>query len=439
MTRATRPRRNQGLLTAVGSLRQRLRQAGAVFALAVFAAAASAKIPAIGHVFIVLLENEEYHDTFGRHSPAQYLKSLRHRGAALPNYYATSHYSLGNYLALISGQAPNPATNLDCERYEDFVSSGIAADGQAIGRGCVYPAGIQTVANQLERARLSWKGYMEDMGNKPERESATCGHPAVGTPDLTQEALLGDQYTARHNPFVYFHAIIDFPTCVQHVVNLDALAADLRSVDATPNYVFITPNLCNDGHDGGGAAHCVDGEPGGLVSADRFLRRLVPQILASPAYRRDGLLIITFDESEIESDVDAATGQILRSRGDAAACCNEAPGPNIPAFSAEAKAAPGVMNGPGHIGPGGGRVGAVLLSPFIRPGTISRVPYNHYALLRSVEDIFKLEHLGYAARPGLRSFGSDVYTGWPRRKHQGSSAQLTRAPGARRATGPGGR
>jgi hypothetical protein len=68
------------------------------------------------------------------------------------------------------------------------------------------------------------------------------------------------------------------------------------------------------------------------------------------------------------------------------------------------------MNGPGIIGPGGGRVGALMLSRYIRPGTLSMVPYNHYALLKSVEDLFGLPHLGYAAQPGLSGFGTDLYT-----------------------------
>jgi hypothetical protein len=64
---------------------------------------------------------------------------------------------------------------------------------------------------------------------------------------------------------------------------------------------------------------------------------------------------------------------------------------------------------PGVNGPGGGRVGAVLLSPFIKPGTVSNVGYNHYSLLRSIEDIFSLDHLGYAGRKGVTAFGRDVF------------------------------
>jgi phosphatidylinositol-3-phosphatase len=374
------------------------------------AVAPAAPAPRIGHVFILMLENEGYDVTFGPGSPAKYLNHLRGEGALVRNYFATSHFSLGNYIALISGQAPNPATEYDCEEFTEFVATGIAPDGQIIGSGCVYPASVPTIANQLEAKGLSWKAYMEDMGDDPMRESATCGHPPVGAPDNTQGAQIGDQYATRHDPFVYFHGIIDSPSCAQHVVNLRALGPDLKSAATTPNYVFITPDLCNDGHDGGAGGPCVDGQPGGLVSADRFLRSVVPRIIASPAFRRDGLLIITFDESDIESDYDASTKAVRVRAGDAAACCDEPPGPNIPAYHAGGGIARTAINGPGLIGPGGGRIGAVMLSPFISPGTVSQVPYNHYALLRSVEDSFGLSHLGYAGQAGLRGFGADIFT-----------------------------
>jgi phosphatidylinositol-3-phosphatase len=366
--------------------------------------------PRIGHVFIVMLENEGYHQTFGRGSPATYLNSLRGQGALASQYFGTSHFSLGNYIALISGQAPNPATEYDCPQYTDFVPSGFTADGQAIGSGCVYPASVPTIANQLEAAALSWKAYMEDMGNTAGRESATCGHPQIGTSDHTQVAQVGDQYATRHDPFMYFHSIIDAPSCAQHVVNLRGLGPDLNSIATTPNYVFITPNLCHDGHDGGHGNKCVDGESGGLVSADRFLRTLVPQITSSPAFRRDGLLIITFDESDIEDEYEGSSQAIRVTGGDAAACCNEQPGPNLPAYQAGAGIARTAINGPGLIGPGGGRIGAVMLSPFIKPGTVSQVPYNHYALLKSVEDMFGLAHLGFAGQAGLKAFGADIFT-----------------------------
>ena len=361
-----------------------------------------------GHVFIIVLENEGYHITFGPNSPAAYLKGLVKQGAVLPNFYGIGHFSLDNYIAMVSGQAPNPVTQSDCQSFTEFTQTGTAADGQAVGSGCVYPAGVKTIANQLEAKGLTWKGYMEDMGNIPAREAATCGHPALGAPDKTQRAVVGDQYATRHNPFMYFHAIIDSPACDANVVALPALKADLQAVATTANLVFITPNLCHDGHDGGeDGRKCVDGQPGGLVSADKFLADTVPAILASPAFKQDGLLIVTFDEADIELKYDKATNTVKAEGGDSSACCGEQAGPNI---TPEAKVFGNLPDqGPGVMGPGGGRIGAVLISPLIKHGTVSKTPYNHYSLLRSLEDMFGLDHLGYAGQAGLQAFGADIF------------------------------
>jgi len=145
-----------------------------------------------GHVFIIVLENKGYHITFGGKSPATYLRSLARQGALLPNYYGIGHNSLDNYIAMVSGQAPNPVTQSDCHYFVDFVSTGTTKDGQAIGTGCVYPSNISTIVNQLELKGLAWKGYIEDMGNDPSRESATCGHPTIGNEDGTQKAKIDD-------------------------------------------------------------------------------------------------------------------------------------------------------------------------------------------------------------------------------------------------------
>jgi len=351
------------------------------------------------HVFIIVLENEGFNKTFGPKSPAPYLNQLAAQGALLTQYYGIGHNSLDNYVAMVSGQAPNPKTQSDCHDYVPFLQVGIADYGQAIGDGCIYQRNVLTVANQLESRGLTWKGYMEDMGNDPARESASCGQPAIYFPDSTQKAEARDQYAARHNPFVYFYSILDSGTdCAEHVVNFSALAADLKRIGTTPNYSYITPNLCHDGHDGGSRKNpCANGEIGGLFSADVFLKNTVPKILASPAFRRDGLLIVTFDESDVDWNGPAVTG-------DASSCCHEQPGPNIYP-GATVFGAPD--HGPGIIGPGGGRIGAVLVSPFIKPSRTSAVPYNHYAMLRSIEDFFGLEHLGYAGQQGLRTFGTD--------------------------------
>jgi hypothetical protein len=342
-------------------------------------------LPPIRHVFVLLLENQSYDVAFGQQSPAPYLaRTLPAQGALLTRYYAIGHASLGNYVALVSGQAPNEATQLDCPTFTDFIATAAALDahGQLPGSGCVYPKIVPTLPDQLEAAGLTWKAYMEDMGKDPARESATCGHVRLAALETTSVAKPSDQYAAKHNPFVYFHSIIDDQArCDAHVVNLERLPQDLQSAATTANYIFITPNLCNDGHD----VRCVDGRRGGLFAIDVFLRRWVPLIESSPAFQADGMLVITFDES----DSAGAAGS--------AACCGERP-------------LPGARFRPGFGGPGGGRIGAVVLSRFVKAGSVSAVPYNHYSLLRTVETIFSLPPLGYAAEPHLAPFGPDVFS-----------------------------
>jgi phosphatidylinositol-3-phosphatase len=97
-------------------------------------------------------------------------------------------------------------------------------------------------------------------------------------------------------------------------------------------------------------------------------------------------LVITFDEAEAEGE-----------DGDASACCNE-------------KAANTPNAGGLEPGPGGGKIGAVLVSPYIEPGTVVTNAYNHYSLLRTIEDLFGLDHLGYAESPNPGAFGADVFT-----------------------------
>ncbi len=354
-----------------------------VLAAAVLTGCASSAVaapPPIKHVFVIVLENKDAAKTFAADSPAPYLsKTLRSQGVFVPGYYGIGHLSLTNYVALVSGQAPNPQTQGDCQIFSEFLpGQTIGPDGQAVGQGCVYPSSVKTVADQLDAKGLSWKGYMQDMGADPAREKATCAHPPIGAQDGTQKASAKDQYATRHDPFVYFHSIIDDQArCDAHVVNLDGLAADLGSAATTPSYSFITPDLCADGHDD----TCADGGQGGLAGADAFLKTWVPRIVGSPAFR-DGMLVVTFDEAE----------------SDSSACCNEQSGPNTPS-----------AGGP-EPGPGGGRIGAVVLSPYTRAGTTSPQQYNHYSFLRSVEDLFGVGHLGDAGQDALAPFGADIYS-----------------------------
>ena len=348
------------------------------------------KPPAIKHVWVIELENESFGQSFGDPGLDPYLsKTLPSMGALLKNYFAVGHDSLDNYIAQVTGQAPDTATDNDCGVWTKFTPTNKIEKPfhQLVGNGCVYPKNILTIGNQLTSKKLTWKAYMQDMGNDPKRDSTVqtsqgpaCGHTKVGTADPTEGAEPADQYAARHEGFMYFESVIGNQSyCDAHIVSFQPLLKDLSKASTTPNFSWISPNLCNDGHD----APCANGDPGGLAQVNSFLSLWVPEIIHSPAFK-NGLLFITFDEGN-----------------DSTACCGETSG--------KSPSHPNVAE-PGMNGPGGGRVGAVAISPFIKPGTVSTVDYNHYSALRSFEDLFGLSHLGDAAMPQVKPFGKDVYT-----------------------------
>jgi len=367
-------------------------------------AAGSSALSRIRHVWIIEEENHSYAASFGNPSADPYLaRTLVSKGALLRNYYGIGHDSLDNYVAEISGQAPDFQTGQDCEYFSRFLQFGgetfdkWTKYGQLSGDGCVYPGYLRTVASQLTAAHLTWKSYNQDMGNDPRRDGTTatghgpaCGHPRLGTIDKTDvTGPANDSYATRHNPFVYFQGVISNQRyCDAHVVTLKPLRKDLASAATTPSYSWISPDTCADAHD---TPRCQNGTKGGFGPMDKFLRLWVPRIMASPAYKQGGLIVVTFDEASNDHQ--------------AAACCGEKDSlgyadPSHPN-----------TNEPGLFGPGGGRVGAVALSPFIKPGTKSKAAYNHYSLLKTVETIFGLPPLGDARQPQVHAFGADVFTG----------------------------
>ena len=221
---------------------------------------------ALKHVFIVVLENYKTEDVTPAAMP--YLAGLTQRGVTLDEMYGVDHFSLSNYIAMTSGNAPNASTKADCFQYD-----------------CIFEAPTdRNIGDQLEERGLTWKAYMESM-------PTPCAHPTVS--GQLDPYIVG--YATRHNPFMYYRDIIgpDLtvtpPRCAEHDVPLTQLGPDLATGDA-PNYSLIVPNTCNDAHDRG--ANCA------LPTADAWLAANVPQILTSRAFRDGGALIVTFDESE---------------------------------------------------------------------------------------------------------------------------------------------
>jgi hypothetical protein len=235
----------------------------------------------------------------------------------------------------------------------------------------VYPANFKTIGDQLTAKKRTWKAYAQNM-------PAPCSlvHSAPG------------DYVRKHNPFPFFLSVRESGTCAADDVPLSQLTSDLKH--GLPNVTFIFPDQCADGHSDCTATEevtPVQEEADELAQADAFVKEWVPRITAKRSFQRNGLLAIVWDEGD-----------------ETLSCCGE------PEMDPDGSFAGGLGGFPGA---GGGQTGAVLLSPFIKGGTSSEASYNHYSLLASIEEFFKLGRLGEAHLPGTTTFGKDVFTAAP--------------------------
>ena len=217
----------------------------------------SGTLPNFSHVFLIVMENEESTGVMGNNAAA-YINTLATGHGLATQYFAVSHPSLPNYLALTAGS-----------------TFGIASDCT----GCYVNA--TNIADQVESSGRSWKGYLESM-------PSSC--------------YVGDAYPymQKHNPFIYYNDVrTNAARCAEHVVPFTQLSTDLVN-GTVPNLAWITPNMCNDMHD------CS------IATGDAWLANVVPGILASSAFQNGGVLFITWDEGESSAGCcgNAAGGQV---------------------------------------------------------------------------------------------------------------------------------
>jgi phospholipase C len=256
-------------------------------------------VPAFKHVVILIFEFKEFGLVIGNSQMPNYNR-LAKENTLFSQEYAIMHPSLPNYLALIGGDTFGiTKTCEDC-----FINA-------------------RTLVDEIEDAGLTWKTYQED---------------------FPRPCFLGssDVYAQKHNPFIYFDSVrLNKERCDSHIVNLKELPKDLAA-GTLPNFVFITPNICNDAHD------CD------VKTADTWLGPWVRQLQDYPGMRDDGLIILTWDEGN----------------GDHG-CCG--------------------------IVPGGGRVATVFISNRVKPGLKVDTPYTHYSILKTISAAFDLPYIGKAA------------------------------------------
>ena len=258
-------------------------------------------------IFTIVLENHDYAEIVGS-SNAPYINSLIAMGGLATNYKDTNHPSLPNYLHMISG----------ADQYPGLVDVSPTT-------APYFPANAQNLGTQMEAANIAWRSYQESMGT-------ACKLTSAGT------------YAPKHDPFLYFK---DQQTgannlCASTNVDYSMFAADLASNQY--RYMWITPNLTDDGHDPGSDPVT------GLRDSDAWMSTEVPKILASDGYTAGGVLFITWDEAE------------------------------------------------GRNGDDPDKIPMIVLSPRIKmAGMTSATAYNHSSYTATIEDLFGMPRLGGAA------------------------------------------
>lgn len=325
-------------------------------------------LPEVKHVFLIVLGEGGYEETFGEASTSKYLKEeLPAQGEVLTNYFAVTKGELANQIAMISGQGPTPETAANCPAYPDVSPGTESTEGQVEGNGCVYPATTKALPEQLAEKKLTWRAYIDRDEAGEEAALTTAGAPA-------------GCFATRRNPFAYFHAIVDAGECGEGDPGLAQLAKDLTlKPEKFPALAYISP------------APPDEANP---AAAEEELKTVVTSIQSSFAYKDGGLIVITSAQAPQEGE-----------GADSSACCIEPEYPNLPPAEIEEEAAAGPVKATG----GGGRVGAVLLSPFVEAGTTSETYFNHFSLLATIEELFGLEKIGYAAEPAIAGFDESIF------------------------------
>jgi phosphatidylinositol-3-phosphatase len=295
------------LLASCGSSAAPASSTAAVGAPSETVARTSSKVPNLSHIAVVVMENEEQASIIGSRS-APYINRLARQGTLATNYYAITHPSLPNYLALTGGS-----------------TFGIESDCT----DCHVAA--RNLVDELEAAQISWKAYMQSMPS-PCFTGASSG-----------------LYAKKHDPFIYYDDIRLNPTRCANVVPGQQLDKDLAA-GALPKFAWITPNLCNDMHD------C------GVAAGDRYLQGLLPGLIG--AVGRNGAVFVTWDEGTSDSG-----------------CCSVA---------------------------AGGHVVTIAVGGAVRRHAHTAVRYDHYSLLRTIEDSWHLPELGAAGCSCTPSIGHSL-------------------------------
>jgi hypothetical protein len=300
-------------------------------------------VPHYDHIIVVLEENKTY-ATIVNGPDAPNFHALATTYGLATQMFAESHPSEPNYVALVSG-----------------TTGGITDDGGWFTPGHLIPA--PDLATQLHAKGLAWRAYLEDLP-----ESGSFATFSAGTAE-TPAGL----YAAKHTAFTNLASVHDDPGVRHELVGFDALQADLASGDV-PAFSLVVPNQCNEMHgirSPLAPPDCRHDDAALIRRGDAAIGRLVARMQASPFWARgNNAIVITFDEDEGEG----------RVAGEPELCCVD-----------DAQ------------DPGGGHIPTIVITNNGPRGLRDATPYDHYSILRTIEDALGLDgHIRHADDPGVQ-------------------------------------
>jgi hypothetical protein len=309
-----------------------------------------AAIPRYTHIFVIVEENKDYARIVGSMDAPAITKLAKTYGSA-SRFYAETHPSEPNYVAMVGGYTYGIRDDdaFYCKPHDARPYCSHSNRPGYVNHTIDAPS----LATQLDAAGLSWKNYEESL------------------PHAGSLAVVSGYYASKHSGFVNFAGVQRDPHLAQHLVAFDALDADLHS-GKLPSLSVIVPNVCNEMHgasEAGTPADCRFDAPSALIArGDREIAMLTHSIMTSAAWSQgNAAIVITFDED----DGDGIQG-----------CCGN--DPSDPANT------------------GGGHIPTVVITNHGPRGVVDPTPYNHYSLLRTVEDAFGIhDYLVRAGAPGV--------------------------------------
>ncbi len=299
----------------------------------------AASLPKFDHIVVIMLENHSDKSVVGDPAAPSITQYAREYAYA-SNFYGVTHPSLPNYIAITSGSNWYSNSDDPTQRFQHW-----------------------NLVDELEAHGISWKAYMQGLPSP--------GFAGNFYPSSENKAL----YVIRHDPFMLYDDVRSDPKRRTKVVPLERLANDAQS-GRLPQFIWISPDVCKDMH-GTPEEPCPYAKDADLRrSGDDFVKQWVPVLLRSKSWTKRSVIFILTDETTYTGD--ASTGGWLNADG----CCDS---PALP---------PGTELLPKGGTYGGGKIPFIAIGGGVKRAYVSAVPYNHYSLLRTIEDSWGLQRLG---------------------------------------------